>query len=117
MKKIDQKYEKLIEGALIIIKNEMDRLYFNKFQKEMDSPFENTGNVYANKVFKVSAYDWIEDNVYNFVYKDKFYVSWYKYLGRGMVIEVSDDTNFNLEFLTDMVNSCLKEMNKDKYFK
>ena len=45
----------------MIIKNELDRLYWNKNQKEMDSPFENTGETYKNKTFKVCAYKWNED--------------------------------------------------------
>ena len=61
MQKINPKYEKLILGSLMIIKNELDRLYCNKNQKEMDSPFENTGETYKNKTFKVCAYKWNED--------------------------------------------------------
>ena len=115
MQKINQKYEKLILGSLIIIKNELDRLYWNKNQKEMDSPFENTGKTYENKTFKVCAYKWNENNDEpNFNYKNKFFVYWYKYCGRGMLVEVADDVKFDINFLADMVNECLKVLNDDK---
>ena len=53
----------------------------------------------------------------NFNYKDKFFVYWYKYCRRGMQVEVVDDVKFDIEFLANMVNECLKALNDDKNLK
>lgn len=100
---------------------ELCRVYWNKNQKEYDSPFQNTGNRFANNVFEVQAYSWNDDEhqQYNF----KFYfgdkanikdieISWYKYLGRDTTVNQVLDS----DIYVDMFNRCLHsilEMDKE----
>ena len=69
---LDPKYTKLIVGALDLIREELDRLYWNKYHKEMNSPFDNSGETYSNDTFTVKAYDWVNNNddSPNFNYKN-----------------------------------------------
>ena len=82
---------------------------WNADRKDFDSPFENTGNRWANDVFEVQAYSW-DDEVeqpYNFKCGD-IEISWYKYLGR--------DTTINGEYteneIISMYNKCMNSINK-----
>lgn len=100
------------------IESELMRLYFNKYQKEMDSPFGNYGPsaVYENDTFKVSAYDWDVDGQVkpNFEYKveeREFKLWWYKYLGRGMHALCVADAD--AEFLYQMYRDCIQSLKKD----
>lgn len=90
-----------ITALLESIESEMERVHWNKFQEEMDSPFRNSGNVegFDNGTFGVHAYDWrwgIDDEdkpqPVNFKYDD-IEIIWYKYLGRGTMInrEITSD--------------------------
>lgn len=88
----------------------MERLYWNTYQKEMDSPFENTGTSYSNDVFKVKAYNWNDDSQPNFVYKG-LEIYWYKHMLRGMVIKSKDKLTF--KFLSKMIRDCMNSMEKD----
>ena len=74
------------------IKEYLDICYYNKNQKEMDSPFENTGNSYETKTLKIKAYDWVNDNEWNLKFDD-IVICWYKYLGRGTYVnkELTND--------------------------
>ena len=58
MKRVEEKYIPLIRSVINEIRRELDRLYWNKYQTDMDSPFDNTGNEYMNDTFIVRAYDW-----------------------------------------------------------
>ena len=105
----------LIEAALSSIRCEMDRLYWNKNQKEMSSPFDNTGNTYHNDVFTVRAYDWQEreddaDAEPNFEYAD-LKVYWYKYLGRGTHARCPHE--ITADFLEKMIKECFEAMRED----
>ena len=115
MAQIPEKYIPAIEASLDLIRKEMDRLYWNKYQKEMVSPFDNTGEKYINDTFVVRAYDWGEDgNSYpNFQYK-RLDVFWYKYSCRGLEAWFSGDfSEFTIDFLVDMLNDCLLSLRKD----
>lgn len=60
--------------------------WWNMYQENMPSPFDNTGAKYENDVFSVHAYDWSEeDETPNFVCGD-VEIRWYKYLGRGTTV-------------------------------
>lgn len=73
-----------IEAALNAIRHDLDRVMWNREQKEYDSPFGNTGNSFSNDTFEAIAYSWSDDEQpYNFAWRD-VRISWYKYLGRGM---------------------------------
>ena len=114
MIELNQKQLKLIEASLLVIRQEMDRLYWNKYQKEMSSPFDNTGNEYFNDVFSVKAYSWDDYNWTdepNFRYKG-LSVAWYKYLGRAMSGTLDTDKDLGV-FLEDMIEDCFNSMRKD----
>jgi hypothetical protein len=78
---------KLLEAALVMIDNELDRIMWNINQEAYSSPFENTGTSFkCYNIFEVKAYNWGDKaQDYNFKWKD-IEVSWYKYLGRGMSV-------------------------------
>ena len=83
--------------------------YWNKNQKRMESPFQNTGNSYEGKCFEVHAYNWDDETPQPFNFKcGKIEISWYKYLGR--------DTTVNGEYspqeYISMYNKIIKELKK-----
>lgn len=106
----------LIEAALNKIENEMARLYWNKNQKHMDSPFQNTGAQYSNNTFTVRAYDWSDDGneLPNFEYKD-LKVWWYKHSNRGLNWEYNyqENTLPPSYFLEDMIENCVSSIEDD----
>ena len=112
---LDPKYTKLIVGALDLIREELDRLYWNKYHKEMNSPFDNSGETYSNDTFTVKAYNWVDNNdgSPNFNYKNIFHVYWYKYSGRGVDVYYDEKYDFDIIFLADIVNDCFEAMRKD----
>ena len=91
-------------------------MLWNKHQKAVSTPFENSGEEYISDIFQVRAYDWGEDgnNKPNFHYeKDGIVldVYWYKYFGRGM--EAKCNTDLTVELLADMINDCIKALRKE----
>ena len=56
--KINSIYNELFIAILDRLNRELERVYFNKYQKKYISPFSNTGEYYENKTFKVQAYNW-----------------------------------------------------------
>ena len=95
-----------IEVFLNTIKEVLNIKMWNKYQKEYDSPFDNTGNSYKNDIFEVEAYSWDDDyeQPYNFKYKD-IEISWYKYLGRDMTINKKVTPNEAIKMFDDCINS------------
>lgn len=108
----------LIRAALNEIENQMARLYWNKYQKEMESsPFKNTGAEYSNDTFTVRAYNWNDENdvLPNFEYKDlKIY--WYKHSQRGLqwYYNCSKNALPSSAFLEDMLEDCIESL--ERYF-
>jgi hypothetical protein len=87
-KRANPKWDTLMDAVLLQIRKELDRLSWNKYQKEKDSPFDNTGQVYSNKIFTVRAYNWNdeeEEELPNFEC-DPVKVYWYKHQGRGTTV-------------------------------
>ena len=86
---------------------------WNRYQKEYESPFDNTGTVFKCEKFEVYSYDWSEesDQKYNFIYfvdktktkLDDIKISWYKYLGRDT--EINQDLDY--ETVVSMFNTCI----------
>lgn len=114
------KYTNLIIAILDLIRENLDIAYWNKNQTQMDSPFDNTGATYSNDTFTVRAYDWDlvidseKEELPNFNYKDIFYVHWYKYMGRCMVVYYDESIiNFDINFLAKVVNDCIESIKKD----
>lgn len=100
----------MIASALNYIRKEMDRLYWNKYQKEMVSPFDNTGEVYSNDTFSVRAYDWDSNEIPNFEYKD-LRVYWYKHSNRGLYACSEHQLTFN--DVENMIEECCKSLQRD----
>lgn len=113
MVKVDSKYYEFIDAMLRDIRREMDRIYWNKHQREMDSPFDNSGAPeYSNDTFKVRSYDWDMDGekneqLPNFEYKS-FKLWWYKYQGRGTYAVADEEVT--PEFIYQMYIDCIKAL-------
>lgn len=105
----------IIKAALDYIRNKMDILYWNKYHKEMSSPFDNTGEDYITDIFEVHAYYWGDDEELqdrpNFIYKD-LKVSWYKYSGRS--VYATCDHELTVDDINRIIADCCKAM--EKYF-
>ena len=103
-----------IEAFLNTIKEFLNIKMWNKYQKEYDSPFDNTGNSYKNDTFEVEAYSWNDDceQPYNFKYKD-IEISWYKYLGRDMTINKKVTPDEAIKMFDDCINS-LQNIDKEE---
>ena len=102
----------LAEACFTKIDAEMRRLYWNRNQAEMNSPFENTGCLYEDGTFSVKAYDWGDDNDRepNFSYPG-LSVWWYKRMGRGMH-GVYTGTALFPSFLQGMLSACIRSLKK-----
>lgn len=108
--------EYLLRAVLNELESQMSRLYWNKNQKEMDSPFQNTGTEYSNDTFSVRAYNWDTDDDYlpNFVYKD-LKIWWYKHSNRGVEWLYKDERNGIIpsEFLAQLLDDCIISLQID----
>ena len=111
----------VLQAVLDRLESEMERLYWNKNQKEMLSPFRNTGEMYKNDTFKIRAYRWDDDkeedaefNDGNFVYGD-LTVWWYKHIDRGLEYTLGREWNkgLTLEFLEQMLEDCIESLQED----
>lgn len=103
----------IICAALDKIRKELDRCYWNKNQKEMSSPFDNTGEEYSNNIFSVYAYYWGDDELQlrpNFIYKD-LKVFWYKHSNRGVYAE--SEHMLTLDDLNTMIIECNRAIRND----
>lgn len=100
----------LLVAALEAVREELERVSWNKKQEDPGDPFGNTGGSYKNGVFEVQAYSWDEskEQPYNFKYGD-FEVSWYKYLGRG----TSTNKEISPEEVEGMLDACLDSVRKE----
>jgi hypothetical protein len=106
----------MIISALNLIEIELDRVYWNKYQKELKSPFDNTAETYENNIFAVRAYYWGNDedkiDLPNFSYKNgEFTVHWYKDSHRILWIDCK--VEFTVEYLNNMVNDCFNALRED----
>ena len=95
---------------------------WNKYQKEYESPFDNTGTVFKCEKFEVYSYDWSEesDQKYNFIYfvdktkttLDDIKISWYKNLGRDTEINQALDCQTVVDMFDECIN-CLWNLNSE----
>lgn len=89
-------------AALSAIREELDRIMWNREQREYSSPFGNTGSSFECPTFRVEAYDWDDEREQPFNFKWRnVEISWYKYLGRGMSANVELSPDLAAEMLTD----------------
>lgn len=98
-----------ITALLKQIEYELEREYWNKYQKQINSPFRNSGECWNAGVFKVRSYNWNGNYEPNFEYKG-LKVWWYKYLGRGMEVELDND--YDLNFYITMLTDCKTAIKK-----
>jgi hypothetical protein len=109
--------EEILQAALLMISKEWDRVMWNINQKEMDSPFSNTGARWECDTFKLEAYSWNDEyeQPYNFKYKD-IEVSWYKYFGRGMSVNKEVAYDEVQKMIVDCLNALRKyEQERNKF--
>lgn len=109
--------DELIKAVLDRIDNELDRCYWNKNQKNINSPFQNTGETYSNDVFTVRAYSWNDDEELKPNFESKFLeCSWYKHSHRGLNYNIKYNARSEeneLEQLANFLNDCIKAIRKD----
>jgi hypothetical protein len=105
-KLVDDKYINLIRGCLSIIRSELDRCYWNANQKEMNSPFDNSGaSAFSNAYLTVRSYNWSNNSLPNFD-TDALKVFWYKHSNRGLYAIVPNNYNIG-DLLATVVNSSI----------
>lgn len=108
MKNTENKYTEVIIAVLRAIEREMERCHFNTMQKELVSPFANTGAHFVTPTFQVHAYNWGMDEDtphYNFAYKG-LKVEWYKHVGRGCEYHYEGEEPLTIDFLAQMLDDC-----------
>lgn len=93
-----------LESHLCFIEQEMERVMWNRHQREYPSPFRNTGERFENDTFVVEAYSWDDSTPqpYNFKWCD-IEISWYKHVGRGATI----NRHVAPERGVEMLDACL----------
>lgn len=96
---------------IVALLNDINRklkiVAWNIDHKDFDSPFENTGNRWANDVFEVQAYSWDDEEQQPYNFKcDNIEVSWYKYLGRDTTI----NGEYDKDTIINMYNKCMKSL-------
>lgn len=102
----------LLIAVLERIKEEHVRLYWNKFQKEINSPFLNNGpeGNYSNDTFAVKAYNWDDDSEPNFVW-GPIKIWWYKHYMRCVEVECEEELTADL--IQKMNDECLASLQAD----
>jgi hypothetical protein len=97
-------------AAIKYIKEELERVMWNKNQDPTYSPFESVADKFVCPIFDVEAYSWDEEyeQPWNFRY-NTLEVSWYKHLGRGMSMSRS---YFSPMDSAVMLDECLDYLNK-----
>lgn len=109
--------EELIMAILDRIKIKLDGCYWNKNQREMNSPFENTGASYSNDFFTVRAYNWNEEDDQKPNFESELLTCWwYKHSHRGLSYRLDFDPaskDDHLEQLNSFLNECLNSIERD----
>ena len=97
------------DAALSFLDSELRRVLWNITQKEVQSPFANTGQKFKCEAFEVEAYSWDEEynQPFNFKWRD-VEISWYKYLGRGMSANKELTADLAAEMLEESID-CLQK--------
>lgn len=109
----DRKWDSLMNAVLRRIRDELDRLYWNKHQEKMESPFDNTGAEYSNDVFSVRAYNWDDDAEEKPNFEcGPIKVYWYKHEGRGNTIKTKMGYDTPAIYAI-MLEKCIEALRKD----
>lgn len=83
-----QEYDggELLDAALTYLSEELDRVLWNRLQKECPSPFANSGARFETEGLAIHSYDWGSENQpWNLKCGD-VEISWYKWSGRGQSV-------------------------------
>lgn len=81
---LHNKYENIIKAMMMLVRSELDRVYWNANQKEMVNPLENTGaDDFVTDYLTIRSYNWEENELPNFD-TDELKVFWYKHANRGV---------------------------------
>ena len=108
------RHENLVKAVLNEVRKELDREYWNVNQKEMVSPFDNSGTTdFSTDYFTIRSYNWDENIKPNFETKE-VKIWWYKHSNRGLYVKVNNsDAEFPLEcVLNSVLNKSIKSINK-----
>lgn len=109
MNRVPEKYIPLLIAVLNSIRKEIDRCYWNANQKEMVSPFDNTGAVdFQTPYFIVRSYSWREEgnDKPNFETAN-IQVFWYKHSNRGVSATILSERTDYAELITEVLNNSL----------
>ena len=109
---VDVKYEYMLRAMLNIIESEMTRLYWNQNQKEIISPFSNSGELFQNEYVTIRAYNWDENELPNFD-TDQLKIFWYKHSNRGVYALLMPNGNVD-EILVNVLNNTIQSL-KETY--
>lgn len=108
------RHENLVKAVLNEVRKELDREYWNVNQKEMVSPFDNSGAPdFSTDYFTIRSYNWDENVKPNFE-TNEVEIWWYKHSNRGLYVKVNkSDAEFPLEcVLNSVLNKSIKSINK-----
>ena len=92
VKILDEDIILLTKAMLDKIEKELTRCYWNKYQKELISPFNNTSEHYSNDYLSIIAYNWDEHSELTFE-TEHMRVYWYKYSNRSVEVYFSNSNN------------------------
>ena len=101
----------MVRALLDFVEKELSVNYWNKNQKEMESPFANTGSYYKNGYVTIRAYNWDENDLPNFD-TDELKISWYKHNNRGVCAIVKKDANID-KTLRETLNKTVLSIEED----
>lgn len=111
---LGDEHEYAIRAVLNMIRSEMDRMYWNANQKEMVSPFDNTGaEEFKADVFTVRSYNWDENILPNFE-TDDVKIWWYKHSNRGVYAKIKNGAHAE-DVLFNILYNSIKSL--QRYFK
>ena len=100
---MDKQTLSLLEAALLLIEDRMAMAYWNTHEEEMVSPFRNTGQSMDYGLFQVCAYDWENEQPYNFQYGD-IRIKWYKHFRNCLEV----NRPISQSEITRMLAACLR---------
>ena len=108
---VPRDYEQMLHAILNYIDSKLGVYYWNKNQKEISSPFLNTGESYSNMYMTIRAYNWDENELPNFD-TDKLKITWYKHSQRGLyaMIPAGEDID---QILKGVLNDALLSLEID----
>jgi hypothetical protein len=114
-RELPREYDYAVRAILNMVRSELDREFWNANQKEMTSPFDNTGAPeFKTDVFTLRSYDWCDGNEKPNFETDKLQIFWYKHSNRGIVAYVPEGAHAE-DILFEAMNDAIKSINR--YFK